>query len=89
LVIFFIYLHANYLLTQGKNLFGGKRRNKNIYGHTKKQYTRHTKKSHTKKNKKQQNRKTKRNKNKKLIKLKFTLSKKMNPTLKINKKNRP
>jgi len=73
-------------------LFGGKkysrrrnRDNKNKYGHTNKQYTR--RRHHTKKNKKQQNRKTKRrNKNKKIIKLKFTSSKKMNPTLKINKK---
>ena len=72
-------------LTEGQNLFGGVKysirniRNiRNIY-----KSNQHQRRKYTKKNKKQQNRKTKRNKNKKI---KFTLSKKMNPTLKINKK---
>ena len=73
-------------LTEGQNLFGGVKysiRNiRNIRSNIYKS-NQHQRRKYTKKNKKQQNRKTKRNKNKKI---KFTLSKKMNPTLKINKK---
>ena len=79
------YLLDALLGPERQNLFGGVKysirniRNiRNIY-----KSNQHQRRKYTKKNKKQQNRKTKRNKNKKI---KFTLSKKMNPTLKINKK---